>query len=771
MLRKTILVCCVLLSSTPLLANEHGSIHGTVLTAGDEPAVDALVSLIELRREVITDDGGRFVFDSVEPGTYLINVTSLNSGGATVRATVVSGAVEEVNVQLDRMVHSGTVSVTATGSARGLFEVVQPVDVLGDDELVLRRQATLGETLNRQAGVSSTGYGQGSSRPVIRGLGSERVRVLENGIDTGDVASIGPDHAVGSDPLAADRIEIVRGAGTLLYGPNALGGVVNVIDNRVPDRVPVEPLTGTVELSGGTGADQKSGSFKLDGGSGRIAWHIDGFAREGKDYTSPARQFDEADEEERGGDHEAHEEESVTGRVENTFTEGQGLTLGASFVSEKGYLGVSVSGFDTEYGVPGHHHHEHEHEEGELSSAALAMQDQHEGEELVHTELEQRRVDLHGQIDDPIGGIRQLQLKAGWRDYRHDEMEGDELGTRFENDFSELRLEAVLAPLGRYVGSAGLHWVNRDFAAAGEEAFVQPTDTTRLGVFLYEEAPPDPLGLQFGLRYEEQRTETVDPDLPDRDFTTWSAAGGIAYKPSPFWQLSLNLNRSERAPTAEELYSRGPHAATRANEIGDPSLSSEVGTGGELTFRAETDRARGWVSTFVTRFDDFIYLEPTGEVENDLEVYEFAQRDAEFRGFELHVGHELLHADRHHLHLELTYDQVRAELGGNGEPLPRIPPRRTLLALVYLGETIDVRLEGLWVDEQKRVTENETPTHDYAMLNASVSFRAFSASLLHEIVLRGTNLTNEVAYNHVSFLKTVAPLPGRDVSLVYRMMF
>lgn len=786
MFKKVLLCGLVVYASFATLAAEAASVRGQVLDAGGEPADGATVALVELRRETVAGDDGRFEFADVRPGRYLVNVTSVLHGAAAVRVEVVEGEVTEITVHLDRMVHTGTVSVTATGTARGLFEVVQPVDVLGDDELVLRRQATLGETLKSQAGVSSTSYGQGASRPVVRGLGSDRVRVLENGLDSGDVSSIGPDHAVGTDPLAADRIEIVRGAGTLLYGPNALGGVINVIDGRVPDRVPQKPVSGTIELSGGTVADQKSGSFKLDGGGGRWAWHLDGFSRDASDYESPAPQFEEEEHEEHEGheeEHEGeeeehdHEEEMVTGRVDNSFSEGFGLTAGLSYVADRGYFGVAVSGFDTEYGVPGHHHHGEEHHEEDhsvsrqLFSTVAEEEDDDHGDEEVHTELEQRRVDVHGQIDDPFPGFRGFRLTAGWRDYSHEEIEGTELGTRFENDLTEVRLEGLLAPLGRFRGTLGVHWMDRSFSAIGEEAFVQPTDTERLGIFIYEESAAEPFGVQLGARLERQDTETIDPTLPDRDYTTWSAAAGVAYRPSDTWQISLNANRSERPPTAEELYSNGPHAATRAFEIGDPHLSSEVGLGAELTFRAETDRVKGWVSLYSTRFDDFIYLESTGEIDDDLEVFQFSQTDADFWGFELHLGHELVHRDPHHLHLEFTYDQVRAELRDSGQPLPRIPPRRALLSLVYLGDAIDARLEGVWVDEQDRVSEHESETPDYTMLNASISYKLFAGIVMHELVLRGTNLTDEAAYNHVSFLKTVAPLPGRDVSLIYRMLF
>ena len=746
-----------------------GTLAGQVVATGGDPVPDALVSLVELRLETRTGADGRFRIDNVPPGEILVEVSSARFGGAVQRVLVEAGATVEVVFEVDRLVHSDRITVTATGVASSLAEVVAPVDVLSGTELTLRRESTLGETLAQQPGVSSTSYGQGSSRPVIRGLGSDRVRILETSLDTGDVSSIGPDHAVSSDPLAAERIEVVRGPGTLLYGANALGGVVNILDGRVPDRPATEPVTGTVQLELGSNADKRTGAAKLDGGFASIAWHLDLYARDQGDYSSPARRpvDEEHDDGEPGGD---HGDEYETGTVENSYAEAQGATVGISYVADRGFLGISVSGLDSEYGIPGHgHHHGHDHEP---PAAKLGDEGTGEEEEVdVHTELEQRRVDLHGRIDRPFGGFRALRLSAGWRDYDHQEMEGEEVGTRFENGWTEARFDALHDPVLGFSGTVGLHWIEREFAAFGEEAFVQPTDTTRLAAFLYEQSEPDPVGFQFGLRFENQDTRTSDPDLPDRSFDTLSASVGLVMQFSDAWSSTISLSRSERAPTPEELYSDGPHAATFAYEIGDPDLSSEVGMGVDFAVRADYDWFEATLSAFATQYRDFIYLRDTGVEVDGLEVMVFSQEDADFYGFELHGHVELVHSPRSHLHLGLTYDQVRANLRASGEPLPRIPPRSALLALVYLAQRWEARIEGRWVDEQLRVADHEQPTPDYAMLGASLGYKIFAGSVLHELVLKGTNLTDEAAYNHVSFIKLQAPLPGRNIALLYRLLF
>ena len=759
------LVRLMLLASLAAAAGaDAATLSGSVLSAGGDPVPDAVVSLVELRQATHTDSDGNFRFDDLPAGELLVEVSSPRFGGAVQRVRLETESTLELTLELDQLVHSDQITVTATGVARSLSEVVTPVDVLGGAELSLRREATLGQTLDKQPGVAATGYGQGSSRPVIRGLGSDRVRILENSLDTGDVSSLGPDHAVSSDPLAAERIEVVRGPGTLLYGANALGGVVNVQDGRVPDRRAGAPVTGAVELELASNADSAAGTAKLDGGAGSLAWHLDLYARDQGDYASPAPQQGEHGHGNEDGEPSGEdEEELVTGTVENSYAEASGATVGASYVAERGFLGIAVGGLDSEYGIPGHGHH---HDDGEPPFAGFKQE-----EAEVHTELEQRRVDVHGRLDAPFAGFEAVRLSAGWRDYNHEEIEGEAVGTRFENDWSELRVDGLHDPVLGLAGSVGLHWIDREFAAFGEEAFVQPTDTSRLAAYLFEQSDPDPLGVELGVRLENQDTRSSDPGLPDRDFDTVSAAAGLIVRLAEGWSAGANLSRSERAPTAEELYSDGPHAATFAYEIGDPNLESEVGQGVDVTIRADRDRYDGSLSAFASRYADFIYLRDTGLVVDDLAVMQYTQADAEFYGFELHGHLELVHIARSHVHVGLTYDQVRASLRKTGEPLPRIPPRSALLALIFLTERWDARLEGHWVDEQLRVADNEEPTPSSTMLDASVGYKIFAGAVMHELLLRGTNLTDEAAYNHVSFLKAQAPLPGRNIALTYRFIF
>lgn len=757
-LRAAAIVAVLMIIHAPVArARDTAVLTGTVVDAVGEPVPGAEVSLPELRRTTVTDAGGRFEFGDLPAGDYLLSVSSQRAGGAVTRVAATEHGAPPVTVTLDMMVHAQGITVTAAGVARGLTEVAQPVDVLGGDDLLLRQQSSLGETLAQQPGVTATTYGQGSSRPVIRGLGADRIRILENGLDTGDVSSIGPDHAVAMDPLAAEQIEVVRGPAAVLWGANAIGGVVNVLDGRVPDRAASAPVNGTAQLEAASNADKLAGAVKLDGGAGHFAWHADVYARDQDDYSSPAER--PVEDEDPGDDVELE-----TGTVENSWARAEGGTIGGSYVADRGFIGVAVGGYRTEYGIPGHHHHDDDHQ------VPPGGGDGNGDDDDVYADLDQRRVDLHGQLDDPFRAFSALRLSAGWRDYRHDEIEGDQLGTRFTNRWTEARLDLVNHAVLGFEGTLGVQLVNRDFAAVGEEAYVQPTTTDKLGAYVFEQTPVDPVGFQLGLRYDRQDTRSSDPVLPDRDFRTWTASVGVVWDFLAHWNLSASLNRPERAPTPEELYSDGPHAATGAYEIGNPWLAPEVGAGVEVSLRTEYERFEATLSAFATRYDDFIYLAATGDEIDGFEVLQFAQADTRFVGFELHGHYEILHRGSGHLHLGFSYDQVAAEFRGTGEPLPRIPPRRGRVALVFLSDRIDARVEGWWVDEQDRVAEHETPTPGYEMLNANIGYKLFAGRVVHELVLRGRNLTDAAAYNHVSFIKLAAPLPGRDIALIYRLL-
>jgi iron complex outermembrane receptor protein len=711
--------------SAPAGAADLGALDGAVHSSLGDPVPGARVRLTGTTRSTVSGEDGSFRFEALPPGRYVVQASSERFGSTSAAVRVASGEAASVALTLDLVIHGDEVVVTATADPRTLSDLAQPVSVLSGDELALSARPSLGETLAEQPGVHSTFFGAGASRPVIRGQGGNRIRILENGVDSGDVSDTSPDHAVAADPFSAEKIEIVRGPATLLYGSNAIGGVVNLIDDRIPEYLPGTPIEGTVSLVGSSNAEERGGGVTLGGGAGKVAWNASGFRRETDDY------------------------ESGEGTVVNSDLEADGGSAGLSVIGEKGFLGAAVRTYDSNYGNP--------------------------AEEEVHLELEQRRLDLRGGTSARFGIFDGARFRFGLTDYEHTELEGEEVGTRFLNDAWEGRLDAPHRQVGSFHGSVGLQLSQRSFEAIGEEAFVPPTDNDTWAAFVFEEVGTGSLRGQLGLRYDHQDSSATGQ--PDRSFSASSASAGLLWSPSETYSAALTLARAVKLPDPEALYANGPHIATGVFEIGDPGLDEETTLGVDLSLRKTAGRVRGELSVFSSRADDYIFDELTGEVvegeeeEEPLPVVRFTQADAELYGGEAAAHIELLHREPHHLELELSGDLVRAELTDSGEPLPRISPSRFGGGLRYQGDRLSGSFFVRRTTEQDRVAELETSTDGYTMVDASVGYRFFLGDLVHDLLLSATNLTDEVARNHVSFLKDVALLPGRDVRLTYRLSF
>ena len=727
-------------------AAQTGSITGTVYSSQAAVVTDATVTVVELRRSVKTSAEGTFRFDNLRPGHYHVRAESPREGSATGDIEVAAGESRTLEIMVDRAVHAEEIVVSASPDTRVASEVYQPVNVLGEDEIARRLQPTLGETLKQEPGVDATYFGPGSSRPVIRGLGADRIRILQDGVGTGDASNVSPDHAVSVDPANADQIEIVRGPATLLYGSNAVGGVVNVIDQRVPSRIPASPVTGTVDLRLGTVADERTGSIDLLGGAGSLAWHAGFLRRETDDYRIP-------------GPADEHDADVGGTTLENSSLFTESVTAGASWIGTRGFIGLAVSTFDTGYGVPGHEHHEGEEEEEE-----------DEEEPGVRIDLAQRRIDLKGGFNDLDGFFRNVRLRAGKSEYEHVELEGSEIGTRFLNDGLEGRVEATHRDIGRLRGSFGVQWTRNEFEAMGEEAYVPPNETAAQAVFAFHELTVGVVDLQFGGRYEHQDVSTTAAVLPSREFDGLSGSIGAIAEPFPGYTAAVSIARAVRLPTATELYANGPHAATRQFEIGNPMLDEETSFGVDISLRKTAGRVSGQINLFNNEFEGYIFDTPTAEEADGLQVFRFVQADARFRGAEIESHIELWHVGQRHLELEIAADFVRATLNSGGN-LPRIPPVRYRLGLRYEGGPLSAALEAQTYARQNDVADFEEATPGYTLVNASLGYRFFVRNSIHDISLRGTNLTDELARSHLSPLKELAPLPGRDVTLSYRLTF
>ncbi|MGH9381747.1 MAG: TonB-dependent receptor domain-containing protein [Thermoanaerobaculia bacterium] len=734
---------------------DPSAVEGRVVDAAGEPVAGATVELVELHRRTTTTADGAFRFDNLAAGRYLVEVAGEAGELALERVVVGRGETAQVTLTARTLIHREEIVVSASADPRSLLEVAQPVTVLSGEELILRRAATLGETLSGQAGVSSTWFGPGASRPILRGQGGERVRTLTGGLGSADASATSPDHAVSVEPLVAESIEVLRGPATLRYGSSAIGGVVNVLDGRIPVHAAEEPLSGAVEVGGGTNGDEASGVVALDGGGGRIAWHVDYSLRDVGDLEIPGHAELE---EEHEGEEEEHEEEP--GILENSSLRNESGAAGISWIGDAGYVGLSVSGLDSDYGVPGHaHEEEHEGEE-----------DVEEEEEVVRIDLEQRRVDLEGRLTRPFGVFRGLHVRAGVSEYEHRELEGSEVGTRFTNDGYEGRVELVQRQYGRLSGSVGVQAGRSDFTAAGEEAFVPPSVTDSLAGFTFQNIDFGDVELELGARVESQDS---DPEalLPERSFTAASGSVGAVWSFTEGWALAGSIARTERAPSATELYANGPHVATRTFEVGDPDLDVEVSRGADLSLKAGGERFRGGLTLFTTLYDGYIFEQPTALEEDGLPVVQFVQRDTEFRGAELDADWHLLGIEAGELDLGLRASLVRAELRDSGEPLPRIPPLELGTDLRWHAPRWSAGVEVRWLDDQDRVAAEENETDGYTLLGASLGYRLLFRQAVVDFILKGENLTDEEARVHTSFLKNLAPLPGRNLRLMVRTSF
>lgn len=643
----------------------------------------------------------------------------------------------------DRLILDPVVT-TASPLAREADEIAQPTSIVGGHVLDEHMQSTLGETLSGQPGVDSTYFGPGASRPVIRGLGGDRIRVLTGGVGTLDASVISPDHAVSLDPLLIDRVEIVRGPASLLYGGGAIGGVVNVIDGRIPETRPDAPVTGRFEARGATAAHELAGAGVLEGVVGHWAWRLDGFRRDTDDVRIPGL----GPTPEKAAEMIASGETPSNGTLINSATETSGGSVGLSYVGSAGHFGVSYNGFDSLYGT-------------------VAEQD-------VRIDLKQRRVDMHGEWLQPIGLLRAIKFQLGVGDYRHDELEGTELGTRFTNEGYEGRLEFLHEKIGPFEGALGFQSTRSDFAALGEEAFLPPTVTTGNAVFLYEETATGPVTWQLGGRFEEQKiTPEAGSGHEEVDHPLTTITGGVVWKLAPAYSLALSLSANQRAPNAQELYADGAHVGTGTYEVGDANLGVEKSVGVDLSLRRTVGFVTGELSLFVNQFDGYIFEQDTGatEEESGLPIYHYVQRDAQLYGGELEVIFHLQKGKDSSTEFRVFADSVRATNTSDDSPLPRTTPARFGAALDWHAGPWSLGTELRHVENQDRVAPVETTTASYDLWSVNAAYAFDLGRAKGQLFLRGTNLLDETARVHASFLKDIAPLPGRDVAMGVRFNF
>jgi iron complex outermembrane receptor protein len=651
--------------------------------------------------------------------------------------------------------------VTANPLQPSLLETSDAVSIMNRDEIIDRNHSTLGETIEHLPGVRSSYFGPGSSRPVIRGFAGDRVTVLRNGVGTGDLSNVSEDHQVTVDPLEAQSIEVLRGPETLLYGSNAIGGAVNVTDNSILESPVGEPLKAEGVFQFGDSADnEKSFGLGLKGEVGSINWKVSGFYRDTKDIEIPG--YAESEKLHKLEGHKGREEEEK-GILPNSATETGGYTVGASHVWDRGFVGLAFSQYTSQYGIPGgHSHKEEDRHEDDHHHSLNKVGAEHSNKEGPTIDLDQYRVDLRGRVDDLAQDIESIRVKSGLSYYTHDEIEGDgSVATTYDNDSAEIRVDMVHRLFGEGRGVLGAHAHYEDFSAVGEESFVEPTYSYSTALFGFQEIPiNDELKYNLGGRVEYVDRDPIN--LGAKDFVPFSFSTGPEWSFAEQYLAGVSFAYTQRAPSTIELFSNGAHLARGIFEVGDPSLDKEASWGFDLSVKKKEGIVTGGVTPFVQIFTDYINLAGTGEEEGGLKVARYENIEAEHLGFETEAA---LHFDRlfdikgHELALEGQVDYVRAKERGSDNYLPRIPPLRTITRLKYGQDRFSTFVEGVFVNAQNDVAPFEIETDSYNLLNAQVEYELVENLSLFA---RGSNLTDEEARVHTSFLKDVAPLRGRS---------
>jgi iron complex outermembrane receptor protein len=668
------------------------------------------------------------------------------------------------------------VIVRATPLARNLVELSQSATVLSGNELQSQVAASLGETLARIPGLANASFGENVGRPVIRGLQGQRVGVLSNNMTSGDASAVSQDHAVSIEPFLADQIEVLRGPSTLLYGSGAIGGVVNVVTHTIPMERGETPVSGRAIAQADSAADQRMAGARVDLSGERLALHANAFYRRSDDYEIPgaAELYPEAEEHDDHGDdggHETHDDDA--GVLENSFLDNQGGALGASWIGEKWRFGASWTTYDADYGIPGASHHHEEHGADEPAAEAA------EGEEevFVTIDLASDRWDAELTGQDPLPGFEQFKLKTAGVAYTHTEFEGDEVGTVFDSDTTDTRIELRHRPWGDFEGAFGIQYQDIDFSAVGEEAFVPDSRTRTTAAFWVESVDVGNWRIDAGLRYEDISIRVAPgDDAPtrtdrQRDYQPLSASVGAIWHSKGDNHLSATLARSERAPTAQELFAYGPHVASQIFEVGNPELDVESNLHGEVGYRVHGGSLTGSVVLYADRFDDYIFQASTADEEDGLPVRLWSQQDADFIGGEIELRYDLGHRRSGHWQLFGFYDVVRGELD-DGSRVPLMPPRR-----IGLGADRDLgpwAASLLWVhaSDHDRVAEYETPTPGYDLVNAELAW-LFASTDRSEwaLFLKGRNLLDADVRNSTSYLKDRAPQAGRNFVFGLRASF
>ncbi len=757
----------LILGMVPAAEAQTGTLRGTVtLESTGNPLHKATVRIVQLGVTTETNEEGEYVFTDVPPGTYEVaaHMTALTDQRQTITITAGGTATADFSLRLSPVREQ--ITVTASGRELTGFETFQAVSTLDSVELTTRAQPSLGEVLDGQTGVAKRSFGPGSSRPVLRGFDGDRVLILKDGIRTGSLSSQSADHGESFDLLNLERLEVVKGPATLLYGSNAIGGVVNAISRHHEIHTHPHPgLTGSLTGLGGSNNGHGGGGLSFEYGHNNwMFWGAASGQRTG-DYNTPI------------------------GKVPNSKSRAANGTFGAGYYGERAFFAVSQSIEDARYGVP----FAAEFEGGEEASAPL--QSALSGfaaefiggppEESVDVDVQRYNTRFSTGYRSSKGFLESFRVILDYVDYRHQEIEAElaqgteQVGTTFDNEQFVYRVIFDQRRAGRLSGQFGFWGMVRDYRTTGAEALAPPVDQNAFALFtLQEVAVNDRLRLQFGGRFEHNGYSPQGP-FPERSFNGFSGAAGIHL---PLWAggaFVANYTHSFRAPALEELYNFGPHVGSLTFEIGNPALGSERSDGVDLSLRHRNGRIRAEANFFLYGVRDFVFLAPTGNIEDGLIEAEYLQSDARFLGGEVKLDIELLKdvwflGGMDIVNAKLTRSvtsQTTGFLTPSNTPLPRIPPLRGRLGVEARYKGFSVRPEVVIAGAQDDIFTTETRTAGYTVVNLTAGYTIAQRHLLHVFSLTAFNLGDELYRNHLSFIKDLAPEIGRGVRFGYTLRY
>jgi len=709
----------------------QGTIKGKVIDKSTgEPLPAADVHLIEVKRGTITKTDGTFVIQSVPAGNYTIEVSYVGYKKSRKKAEVKDGLSTEVTVELEQTVISlPDVVVTGTMYERSPFEIHQPIAILDEDKLGLRLSENLAKTLSYEPGINLEYNGSAVGRPVIRGLTGTRILILDNGIRIGDASDLTPDHAVSFDPASVERVEIIRGPASLFYGVNALGGVINVISNDIP-RTVHDKLRGSLRLTGESVNSGLAGVGFFDYGFKNFALRGEFGYRQNNNVKIPS------------------------GELENTNSKNLSSSLGVAYHTRNFSSGFAFRNYTGDYGIP------HEHQEGEVE------------EEMPRFKIRRDKYEFKTDLKFEGKIIQGTELHLNQTNYDHREIEGGETATHIKIKTTNADIKLKHSRFGSFDGMLGASFIYQNYSTIGEEKFFADANLYLASLVLYEELGLGNLTLQTGFRFDYARVRSKEFEgiqAQDKKFGVFSSSAGIVYKSGNPVSVSLSFSRGFRVPSLQELFAYGPHLGTQSFEIGNPNLKPETSNEIDLSLKLLSEKSTADISLFLNYVNDFTYPFNTGRIDtsSNLPIYEYKAANAFLRGFEAKFETQLFK----NFNASLLFDYVEGKRRDVDEYLPFIPPFRSIASVEYRTSKFNFGVEVKAVSSQNKIAPTETRTPGYVIFNLHLGLRLPMKGFAQEINLNVENLTNRRYYDHLSRIKDFAPMPGRNIVLIYHIFF